>query len=207
MTQLTDRIFGAVTQLDAPTKMSDLNDYAEARRIVKGADPDFLEALDMAHRRHSSGETATGGGVVNYGGSSYDGGDAAAQAAGHGADPLLALRVFDKAKAVLREQWAEFMLVDLKGFAQRSKLRAIIFRTFRRTTDAERTGLLTHRSPVWLEAMTQFLRLVRELMRVHFFSCLYDEFPRCRLPIKGTSEYVLCGVHAGVVCEPSIFHE
>lgn len=162
--------------------MSELTDYAEARRIIQAADPKFLEAIDMGRRRHRPMEK------VAVGGRSF-GDRHSSMSATHATDPEAAAQVFTKAKRVLREQWAEFMLVDLKGFAQRWRLRAIIFRTFRRTTDVSRSGALTHRSPVWLECMANFLRLVRDLMKVHFFNCLYDEYPRCRLPVKGRSEY------------------
>lgn len=94
------------------------------------------------------------------------------------------------AKKVLRQRWSEFMLVDLGSFAQRYRLRATVFKTFRAMDLAARRGggKDLFGSPKALEAAHAFLVLVRELVTANFFSPLYEVFPRCELLVGGVKE-------------------
>ena len=210
LASLSNRVFSAATQLDEPKLMSELNDYMEARAIIRSSDPAFLSNFDERQRVSQNGQLGEGIGAdeattTTVGGNSASasatvnpsGGTALGSSGLHEdasrkkVNPDDAAEVFERAKTILREQWSEFMVVDLWGFRQRARLRGIIFRTLEANTAQQANGndYIMHRNSVWLECMTTFLTLTRDLMRVNFFSCLYDEFPRSRLLLNGKLEF------------------
>ena len=200
LASLSNRVFSGATQLDEPKLMSELNDYMEARAIIRSSDPAFLASFDERQRVSQNGQLEGVAGA-NDASTATKVSPAHANASEHSGlhedvsrknvNPDDAAEVFERAKTLLREQWSEFMVVDLWGFRQRARLRGVIFRTLEANTAHKANGndYMTHRNSVWLECMTTFLTLTRDLMRVNFFSCLYDEFPRSRLLLNGKLEF------------------
>ena len=145
-------------------------------------------------RPASSSSTTTTSSSSSSSSSPSAGGSGSAPANASG-KPRRALRsyasaVSGRASKVLRARWAEFMLVDLNGFKQRSRLAAIIFRTFKaadRAASEERgrdEGGLRDR-PAALAAVATFLGLVKDLVCMNFFAPTYNVFPRCATVVGG----------------------
>ena len=60
LASLSNRVFSAATQLDEPKLMSELNDYMEARAIIRSSDPAFLSNFDERQRVSQNGQLGEG---------------------------------------------------------------------------------------------------------------------------------------------------
>jgi hypothetical protein len=94
-------------------------------------------------------------------------------------DKMSSSVVIKRAKKILKQRWVEFMLLDLKSFVQRARMRSIIATTLSSAelVRHEVNPILSHGPS--LAAVHAFLCLVKDLAVADFFSPTYDIYPRC----------------------------